>query len=126
MLLLTHSIQAATNPTGALFEQNMADPSIIKVGDTYWAFGTPGQGDSKFHLVVAKSNQGVQVRQPVSEATYLLTTFAFGYQEGWSYQEKLDVFPHTGDWTSDKPSVWAPDVSYLVSLHYQSFDVNES
>lgn len=88
-------------------EGNFADPSIIKVGDTWYAFATNNQGDAKDHKA-----PNVQIS----------TSKDFKI---WSKPNiKEDPLPDPGCWTQKGPlgigndaDVWAPHVVELPNPH---------
>lgn len=83
-----------------VISQDFPDPSLIKAGDTWYAFGTQGNGQ---HIQLAKSN-----------ANDFNT---------WGIIPGKDALPTLPAWVNGSdPAVWAPDVVQLVSyaLHHLS------
>jgi len=70
---------------------NFPDPSIIQVGQTWYAFATAGAGHN------------VQVATSPDFAT-------------WTVLSDANPLTYTGDWATQDGQVWAPDVSELVRL----------
>lgn len=84
-----------------VISQDFPDPSLIKAGDTWYAFGTQGNGQ---HIQLAKSN-----------ANDFNT---------WGIIPGKDALPTLPAWVNGSdPAVWAPDVVQLVSksLYHLSF-----
>ncbi len=89
-----------------VIDGNFADPSIIKVGNTWYAFATNDRGDAKDHKA-----PNVQIS----------TSTDF---KKWSKPDgKEDALPDPGCWTNKGPlggqgaDVWAPHVIELPKTH---------
>lgn len=76
------------------------DPSIIKVDDTWYAFGT--------HSLYDNTDINIQVA----------TSSDFS---SWSLSQGTDALPNLPSWVdASNPLTWAPDVNLLVSPHPNS------
>lgn len=84
------------NPYGPVFGAIMADPCVIKVDGTYYAFAT---------------NHHNNPNVPVGQSQSL--------QSEWAFDNETEALPSAGNWTlpqdQDGPGVWGPDVNQLVS-----------
>ena len=84
-------IKRAVN--GPVIDTDFPDPSVIKVGDTWYAFGSQSVYDNKnIHIQIATS-----------------TDFAT-----WTLSQGADALPNVPSWAIDDGNVWAPDVNQLV------------
>lgn len=84
---------------------NFPDPSIMKVGSTWYAFATRTIG-SDIHIQVASSPDF---------NTWTIETNSDGTQR--------DALPTLPAWVyASSPNTWAPDVSLLVSHHNSRLD----
>ncbi|KAK8154008.1 glycosyl hydrolase [Phyllosticta citrichinensis] len=68
-------------------EQDFPDPSIIKFGDSWYAFATT-------------NGKGINVQLAVSPDF-----------STWSVVQGYDALPQTGNWSDPGPVVWAPDIN---------------
>lgn len=94
------SIRALTarSESGPVISTNFPDPSIIKVGSTWYAFATRTRGNG-VHIPVATSTDF---------SSWTLLTNSDG-----SWKDALPTLP---SWVpSDNYNTWAPDVRQLVS-----------
>jgi len=84
---------AKRSVNGPVISTDFPDPSIIKVGGTWYAFGTQSIYDYKnIHIQVASS-----------------TDF-----NTWSLMVNHDALPNLPGWAANDGEVWAPDVNQLV------------
>ena len=77
--------------SGPVISSNFQDPSVIKVGNTWYAYSGPN-GNPNVNVQIATSSD-----------------FA-----SWSVHGGVDVLPDPGPWAASPPHVWAPDVNQLV------------
>ena len=86
---------ANTNPTGPLLIKSWADPSIIKVNNTFYSYATN-------HY-----KGGNTINVPVASFV--------DFKSGWHVIDRLDALPFAGTWTKQpNAQVWAPDINQLV------------
>ncbi|CAD0013919.1 unnamed protein product [Aureobasidium pullulans] len=74
---------------------NFPDPSVIRIGNEWWAFATMGRVNGKrVHVQMAKS--------------------AYNDFNTWTSYGERDALPNLPSWVHpDSPAVWAPDVVQL-------------
>ncbi|KAG2169977.1 hypothetical protein JADG_009716 [Aureobasidium aubasidani] len=74
---------------------NFPDPSVIRIGNEWWAFATVGRVNGKrVHVQMAKS--------------------AYNDFNTWTSYGERDALPNLPSWVHpDSPAVWAPDVVQL-------------
>ena len=78
---------------GPVLSVDFPDPSVIQVGDTWYAFGTQSVYDNtEIHIQVATSKD--------------FST--------WTLSQGTDALPNLPGWASNDGNVWAPDVNQLV------------
>lgn len=92
-LLLTISTQALPlskrSTTGPVVTSDFPDPSIIKVGDTWYAFGTQSRYD----------NTNIKIQVATSQDF-----------TSWSLVQGKDALGSLPAWAVDQGNTWAPDV----------------
>ena len=81
--------------SGPVLSVDFPDPSVIKVGNTWYAFGTQSVYDN--------TNIHIQVATSPDFST-------------WTLSQGTDALPNLPGWASNDGNVWAPDVNQLVSL----------
>jgi beta-xylosidase len=89
--------------SGAVITVDFPDPSIVKVDNGWYAFGTQSIYDNKnIHIQVASSSD-------------------FNY---WSLHNGQDALPNLPGWVdASNPLVWAPDILHLVSNAHDEADI---
>ena len=80
--------------SGPVLSGDFPDPSVIKVGNTWYAFGSQSLYDNtNIHIQVATSQD--------------FST--------WTLSSGTDALPNLPSWASNDGNVWAPDVNQIVS-----------
>lgn len=92
------NVSQATSIVGPVLQETFASPTIIKVGETYYAFSSRANRDGKV------------INAPIASSKH--------FQSGWSILD-ADALPHPGKWTvSPDASVLVPDINQLVRIQH--------
>ena len=94
LLIFPHISFAETEDTPEFTEASVHDPSVIKVGDDYYVFGS--------HLAAAKTNDFLNWEQISTGVT----------SENPLFDNVLEELDEAFEWAT-KVSLWAPDVIQL-------------
>jgi hypothetical protein len=84
----------AISIVGPVLAETFPSPSIIKVGEAYYAFSSRA------------NREGKVINTPIATSNH--------FQSGWTHLNK-DALPHPGQWTvSPEASVLVPDINQLA------------